>query len=106
MDAATEACTSIGPKLHLYELGNEFNFAPGKYRAANYSLLDYVHEWDMKSEIVKKAVQKACPGLFPGFMAPSFVLIDKIVNTTWTAEELYSLGYDTNNLTKELSFHK
>jgi hypothetical protein len=105
-DSATEACASIGPSLHLFELGNEWNFAPGTYRAANYSLLDYVDEWNMKSEIVKKAVQKACPGFFPGFMAPSFVLIDKIVTTTWTAEELFKLGYDNKNLTKELSFHK
>ncbi|KAJ5383068.1 hypothetical protein N7517_000979 [Penicillium concentricum] len=103
---AAEACTSIGPKLHLFELGNEFNFAPGKYRAANYSLLDYAEEWNSKSAIVKSAVQKACPGSFPGFMAPSLVLLDFITGTSWTAEELYSLGYDEHNLTKELCFHK
>ncbi|KAJ5951122.1 uncharacterized protein N7479_009535 [Penicillium vulpinum] len=103
--AATEACTSIGPQLHLFELGNEFNFAPGKYRAANYSLLDYAEEWNTKSAIIKSAVQKACPGSFPGFMAPSFVLLDFIVKTSWTAEELYNLGYDKDNLTKEMCFH-
>ena len=47
-----------------------------KYRAANYSLLDYVEEWNSKSAIVKSAVQKACPGSFPEFMAPSFALLD------------------------------
>lgn len=105
-DSATEACTSIGPQLHLFELGNEFNFAPGKYRAANYSLLDYVGEWNSKSAIVKSAVQKVCPGSFPGFMAPSLVLLDFIDDTTWTAEDLYNLGYDKDDLTKELCFHK
>ncbi|KAJ5419531.1 uncharacterized protein N7487_003081 [Penicillium crustosum] len=104
-DSAAKACTSIGPQLHLFELGNEFNFAPGKYRAANYSLLDYVEEWNFKSAIVKSAVQKACPGSFPGFMAPSFVLLDFIDETTWTAEDLYNLGYDKDDLTKELCFH-
>lgn len=54
--SAMEACTSIGAQLHLFELGNEFNFAPGKYRAANYSLLDYATEWNSKSQIVKAAV--------------------------------------------------
>ncbi|CAG8948131.1 unnamed protein product [Penicillium salamii] len=104
--SAMDACTALGSQLHLFELGNEFNFAPGKYRASNYSLLDYANEWNLKSEIVKTAVDKACPGLFPGFMAPSLVLLDNIVNTTWTGEELYSLGYDENNLTRELCFHK
>ncbi|CAI7610721.1 unnamed protein product [Penicillium glandicola] len=102
---AMEACTSIGPQLYLYELGNEFNFAPGTYRSTNYSLLDYSEEWNTKSAIVKSAVQKACPGSFPGFMAPSLVLLDFIANTTWTAEDLYNLGYDEHNLTKELCFH-
>lgn len=104
--SAMEACTSIGDQLHLFELGNEFNFAPGKYRASNYSLLDYATEWNSKSQIVKTAVQKACSGTFPGFMAPSLVLLDFIVNTTWTGEELYNLGYDSQNLTRELCFHK
>lgn len=104
--SAAEACTSIGPQLHLFELGNEFNFAPGTYRPTNYSLLDYVEEWNSKSVIVKSAVQKACPGPFPGFMAPSFVLLDFIDDTTWTAEDLYNLGYDKDDLTKELCFHK
>ncbi|KGO60703.1 Glycoside hydrolase, superfamily [Penicillium expansum] len=103
--SAAEACTSIGPQLHLFELGNEFNFAPGTYRPTNYSLLDYVEEWNSKSVIVKSAVQKACPGPFPGFMAPSFVLLDFIDDTTWTAEDLYNLGYDKDDLTKELCFH-
>ncbi|KAJ5086472.1 hypothetical protein NUU61_007779 [Penicillium alfredii] len=104
--AATKACTSIGPQLHLFELGNEWNFAPGKYRPANYSLLDYSCEWNRKAAVVKAAVQKACPGPFPGFMAPSFVLLDLALSkTTWTAEGLFHLGYDEKNLTKELSFH-
>ncbi|KAF4770442.1 hypothetical protein HAV15_013029 [Penicillium sp. str.  len=81
-DSATEACTSIGHQLHLFEL-----------------------EWNSKSAIVKSAVQKACTGSFPGFMAPSFVLLDFIDDTTWTAEDLYNLGYDKDDLTKELCFH-
>ncbi|KAJ5995408.1 hypothetical protein N7481_002385 [Penicillium waksmanii] len=103
--AAIEACTAIGPQLHLFELGNEWNFAPGSYRSANYSLLDYVHEWNYKSSVVKSAVQKACPGPFPGFMAPSFVLLDSVETNGWTVQELYNLGYDDKNLTKEFSFH-
>lgn len=104
-DAAVEACTSIGPQLELFELGNEWNFAPGKYRPANYSMLDYVHEWNNKSAAIEAAVQRSCPGLFPGFMAPSFVLLSFIDNT-WSAEELFRLGYDPKDLTRELSFHK
>jgi hypothetical protein len=102
--AAVEACTSIGPQLELYELGNEWNFSGDEYRPANYSLLDYVNEWNEKSAIVKSAVQKACPGHFPGFMAPSFVFVDGM--TTWTAEELYNLNYDPYGLTRMISFHK
>jgi hypothetical protein len=67
---------------------------------------DYVHEWNYKSAAVVAAVQKACPGKFPGFMAPSFVLLDFITPNGWTADGLYQLGYDRNNLTKILSFHK
>ncbi|KAJ6143039.1 hypothetical protein N7471_002492 [Penicillium samsonianum] len=98
--SATEAGTPIGRQLHLFELGNEFNFAPGKYRSANYSLLDYVEEWNSKSAIFKSSVQS-----FPGLMAPSFVLLDFIDETPWTTEEVYNLGYDKYNLTKELCFH-
>ena len=105
-DAAVKACTSIGSKLHLFELGNEWNFAPGKYRSGNYSMLDYVKEWNHKSTIVKTAVEKACPGPFPGFMAPSLVLVDFIDTHGWTADKVFDLGYDEKNLTKELSFHK
>ncbi|KAJ5098927.1 hypothetical protein N7532_005928 [Penicillium argentinense] len=105
-DAAAEACTAIGPQLHLFELGNEWNFVPGEYRAGNYSMLDYAQEWNHKSSIVKAAVQNACPGPFPGFMAPSFVLLTFVDTKGWTAEGLYHLGYDQKNLTKELSFHK
>ncbi|KAJ5802526.1 uncharacterized protein N7503_004976 [Penicillium pulvis] len=101
--AAVEACTSIGPQLEMYELGNEWDLSGSDYRPANYSLLDYVNEWNEKSVFVKAATQKACPGLFPGFMAPSFVFIDGM--TTWTAEELYNLDYDPHDLTKEISFH-
>ncbi|KAJ5741509.1 hypothetical protein N7533_010918 [Penicillium manginii] len=104
-DAAIEACTAIGPQLHLFELGNEWNFAPGSYRSASYSLLDYVHEWNHKASVVKSVVQKACPGPFPGFMAPSFVLMDSVQTNGWTVQELYNLGYDDKNLTKEISFH-
>lgn len=68
-------------------------------------MLDYVHEWNHKSAAVTAAVQNACPGPFAGFMAPSFVLLNFIENQ-WSAEELFNLGYDPHNLTKELSFHK
>lgn len=76
-----------------------------------------------------KMVQQAC-GDFPGLMAPSFMLpggidisllLDKLggkmptsminsmlefVNSTNTAEKLFNQGFDKNNLTRELSFHK
>ncbi|KAJ5939579.1 hypothetical protein N7466_002713 [Penicillium verhagenii] len=101
--AAVEACTSIGPQLELYELGNEWDLSVGDYRPANYSLLDYVHEWNRKSAVIRSTVEKACPGHFPGFMAPSFVFVEGM--TTWTAEELYNLDYDPHNLTRLISFH-
>ena len=104
--AAVEACRSIGRQLELFELGNEWNFAPGVYRSTNYSELDYAQEWNRKSAVVQAAVQKGCPGPFPGFLAPSFVLLDFVDTNGWTAEELYNLGYDPRNLTRELSFHK
>lgn len=103
--AAIEACLSLGPQLDLYELGNEWNYAFENYRPANYSLLDYVEEWNKKSMVIKSAVQKACPGPFPGFMAPSFVSLD-FLDTEWSAEALYNLNYDPHNLTKVISFHK
>jgi hypothetical protein len=101
-----EACTFVSPQLHLFEFGNEFNFAAGKYRAANPPLLDYADEWTFQSAIVRAAVRKACPEPFPGLMAPSLVLLDFSSNTTWAAEYLYNLGYDKHNLTRELCFHK
>lgn len=104
-EAAIAACTSIGPQLELFELGNEWNWAAGKYRPANYSMLDYVHEWNNKTAAIKTAVQQACPGPFEGFMAPTFVLLDFIPDS-WSAEEIYRLGYDPKDLTKELGFHK
>lgn len=121
--AATQACKSIGSKLHLLELGNEFNVAPIMYRPSNYSIGDYVREWNSKSESVRRTVQKAC-GDFPGLMAPSFILLDGIdigplleklpvqgslpdfVDPTKTAERIFNHGYDEKNLTKELSFHQ
>lgn len=121
--AATQACKSIGSKLHLLELGNEFNVAPIMYRPSNYSIGDYVREWNAKSESVRRTVQKAC-GNFPGLMAPSFILLDGIdigplleklpvqgslpdfVDPTNTAERIFNHGYDEKNLTKELSFHQ
>ena len=40
-----EACRSIGSKLHLFKLGNEFNFPPMTYRSSfNYTLEAYIHE--------------------------------------------------------------
>lgn len=69
-------------------------------------MLDYVLEWNHKSAIVKTAVEEACPGSFPGFMAPSLVLLDSINTNGWTAQKIFDLGYDEKNLTKELSFHK
>ncbi|KAJ6131215.1 hypothetical protein N7523_001675 [Penicillium sp. IBT 18751x] len=104
-EAAVEACQSIGPQLELFELGNEWNYASKNYRSGNYSELDYVEEWNQKSTFIKAAVQKACPGRFPGFMAPSFVLLSETDSSGWTAEELYNLGYDPHSLTRELSFH-
>lgn len=104
-DSAVVACTSIGPQLELFELGNEFDFAPGSYRSTNYSLSDYVDEWNGKSASVQSAVNDACTPASFGFMAPSFILGD-VVNTTWTVEEMYRLGYDPKNLTKEISIHK
>ncbi|KAJ5131926.1 hypothetical protein N7448_006084 [Penicillium atrosanguineum] len=104
-EAAVVACQSIGPQLELYELGNEWNYASENYRSGNYSELDYVQEWNRKTSLVQAAVQKACPGLIPGFMAPSFILMDETDSSGWTAEELYKLGYDPKFLTRELSFH-
>lgn len=128
--SAKEACRSIGSKLHLFELGNEFNLSPVTYRSSsNYSIEAYVHEWNTKSASLMKTVRQAC-GDFPGLMAPSFFLLDNIdlspfidefggqipvsgmssmlefVNSTNTAEKLFNHGFDENNMTKELSFHK
>lgn len=104
-DAAVAACSNIGSQLELLELGNEWNFAAGEYRPANYSMQDYVYEWNNKSAAIETAVQRDCPGPFTGFLAPSFVLLNFIQNT-WSAEEIYRLGYDPNNLTREVGFHK
>ncbi|KAJ5186261.1 hypothetical protein N7449_011025 [Penicillium cf. viridicatum] len=56
-------------------------------------------------QLQDSATEKACHGSFPGFMAPSFVLLDFIDSMTWTAEDLPNLGYDKDDLTKELCFH-
>lgn len=123
--AAAQACKSLGPKLHLFELGNEFNIAPAMYRGLNYSMADYIHDWNAKSDSVKGTVQKACAD-FPGFMAPSFILLDGLdkhtlleklpaigkgsmpsfLDTANTAENLFHQGYDDKKLVRELSFHK
>lgn len=104
-DAAVVACRSMGGNLDSFELGNEINMEAPKYRPANYTLQSYVNEWNYKTAAIKAAYKKACPGAFPGFMAPSFVILD-IIKSNWTAEALFQLGYDPKNLTKDLSFHK
>lgn len=104
-DAAVEACRSMGTKLDSYELGNEINMEAPEYRPANYTLQSYADEWNYKTAAIKAAVEEACHSAFPGFMAPSFVIMD-LVKNNWTAEDLFQLGYDPKNLTKELSFHK
>lgn len=104
-DAAVVACRSLGTNLDSFELGNEINMEAPKYRPANYTIQSYVDEWNYKTTAIKTAVEKACPGFFPGFMSPSFVILD-LVKNNWTAEELFKLGYDPKNLTKDLSFHK
>lgn len=104
-DAALEACRSLGNNLDSFELGNEINFEAPKYRPANYTLSSYANEWNYKSEAIKAAFEEACPGAFPGFMAPSFVIMS-LVKNNWTVEELFELGFDTKNLTKEISLHK
>ncbi|KAJ5370389.1 uncharacterized protein N7496_006481 [Penicillium cataractarum] len=103
-NAAVEACRSMGTNLDSFELGNEINMEAPEYRPANYTLQSYSNEWNYKTAAIKTAYEKACPGAFPGFMAPSFVFSD-IVKNNWTAEELFQLGYDSKNLTKDLSFH-
>lgn len=134
--AAEEACRSIGSNLHLFELGNEFNFGFFMYRSMNYTIEDYVQEWNSKTESLMETVEEAC-GDFPGLMAPSFFLLDALdvesllddvgpildnlggaipdsgpdtlldwVDANKTAQMLFSKGYDEKNLTKELSFHQ
>ncbi|KAJ5365473.1 hypothetical protein N7517_008359 [Penicillium concentricum] len=125
--ATTQACKSIGSKLHLLELGNEFNLSPIMYRSPNYTIEDYVREWNAKSAYVRVTVQKACGGSFPGFMAPSFLLLDGVdmtplldqfpgdvtqgpmlhfVDPATTAEKLFNEdSYDKKSLIKELGFH-
>ena len=107
--AAMEACHEIGSNnLHLYELGNEINMDPSRYRSKNYSVDDYIREWNHKTTALQEAYAKACPGSFPGFMAPSFILPyfadDEILD--WKIEEMYKNGYDRDNLTREISVHQ
>lgn len=95
------------------------------YRPSNYSIDDYVREWNSRSVNVKKMVQKACSD-FPGLMAPSFMLLDGIdidpilkklpmlgqgslpsfIDPAKTTEKIFNHGYDDKSLIKELSFHK
>lgn len=107
--AAMEACRAIkSSDLHLYELGNEINMDPSRYRSKDYSVDDYVQEWNSKTTALRDAYEKNCPGSFPGFMAPSFILpyfnSDGILN--WSMEEMYKNGYDKENLTREISAHQ
>lgn len=70
-----EAPGRRGCRMHLH--GSPI----GTLRATE---LDYVYEWDNKSAAMKDAVQKACPGPFPGFFAPAFVMVDFLKNS-WSA---------------------
>lgn len=90
---------------------------PGKYLPKNYSLDDYVYEWNAKSAALEKAVQDACPGPFPGFMSPTFIKLSpevmatsshsyELIPTNWSLVDLFAHGYDKKNLTKEISVHK
>lgn len=71
-DAALEAYRS---------LGNEIKFRAPKYWLENYTLLSYADEWNYKSEKTKAVFEEACPGAFPGFFAPSFVIINPFENS-------------------------
>ncbi|RMJ23721.1 hypothetical protein PHISP_05401 [Aspergillus sp. HF37] len=104
--AATAACTSIGSQLDLLEIGNEWNMDPQRYRPASYSAQDYVAEWNHKSVAVKAAVERACPDLDLGFIAPTFIVYPDYLDPAYTAEEIYSLGYDAKKLAREVGFHK
>lgn len=79
---------------------------PQRYRPAGYSAQDYVDEWNRKSAAVKDAVEQACPDIDLGFMAPTFIFLPGIVDPAYNAEDIYNLGYDPKNLTRELCFHK
>ena len=99
------ACESIGSGLHLLEWGNEINWSPGTYRPANYTIEDYVDEWNEKTDIITSAVEKACPDYSSGYMAPSFIITD-LFHSNWTVEKLFDLGYDQEGSIRELGMHK
>lgn len=107
--AVLEACRTVRNGNFLYELGNEINMEPARYRSKDYSMQDYVHEWNDKTAALRQAYEENCPGSSEfGLMAPSFILpyfhSDDINH--WSMEEMYSNGYDPETLTREISAHQ
>ncbi|EYE96476.1 glycosyl hydrolase family 79 C-terminal domain-containing protein [Aspergillus ruber CBS 135680] len=74
--AAAAACKNMGSALSLSELGNEPDFYPGypSYnRPPNWTMTEYIREWNWKTGVVTKAMEKECPGVNVRFVAPSFI---------------------------------
>lgn len=106
--AVIAACKSIDPNnLHLYELGNEINMDPTRYRPEGYDMEDYIQEWNHKTSKLEAAYKKECGGSFPGFMAPTFILPSfELDIEDWTIEGIFAHGYDKRNLTGEICAHQ
>lgn len=106
--AAAAACKHMGSTLRLSELGNEPDFYsgyPSYTRPPNWTMAEYIREWNWKSGVVAKAMKEECPGINVGFAAPSLIWSNWSGRAPWDPQDVFRKGLDTRFI-HEISMHK
>ncbi|KAI9924234.1 hypothetical protein MW887_007184 [Aspergillus wentii] len=105
---SSAACTAMGQRLFLSELGNEIDFAPGWpnfYRSPNWTMADYVKEWNWKTDVMAKSIKESCPDVTTDFIAPSFIWTNLTGRAPWNPADAFKLGLGDNGLVSEIGVH-
>lgn len=98
----------MGSTLRLSELGNEPDFYPGypSYnRPPNWTMTEYIREWNWKSGVVARAMGEKCPGGDVGFVAPSFIWSNWSGRAPWDPQDVFAIELDTRYM-QEIAMHK
>lgn len=98
----------MSPSFFLSELGNEPDFYPtfpNYCRPPNYTMAEYVREWNWKSDVLARAMEESCPGVNVGFVAPTFIWTNFSGRTPWNVGRAFDLGLQKESI-REIALHK